>query len=252
MSSCFPWIVPFETDSDSRYGVKTRHLISANDGDVAISFVTIDLLMGKDRPYIIDIGVDKGWWSFFSIDVNPSVTIDAFEPNPISVSKLEPYLKSVPQIRLHPFAVSDKNGTIPFVCEEGQSNSRMLSSELNVPCVKLEDYIGDKYVDLIKIDTEGHDLTILSSIRHLLPRINAIIFEFSPYWYGETREICIARSIEELKVLSKNFKTICILSRRGVPPQLTVILQEHIEQFVTNFYDSRTQVDLLVTNIDIN
>lgn len=252
MSVPIPWVVPFESESDPRHGVKTRHIISANDGDVCISVVTAALLRGVDRPYIIDIGVDEGWWSFFSIDVNPSVTIDAFEPNPLSVANLKPYLETTPQIKLHPFAISDKNGTIPFVLGEGQSHSRTSNNELCVPCVKLEDYILDKRVDLIKIDTEGHDLTILSSIYHLLPQINSIIFEFSVYWYGDTRESCITRSVEGLKRLFKDYKYVYVLSRRQMPPRVDQISEDKIEEFVTYLYDAHSQVDLVVTNINIS
>jgi len=251
MSFNIPWVVPFESESNPRYGVKTRHIISANDGDVCISIVTAALLEGVDRPYIIDIGVDEGWWSFFSIDVNPSVTIDAFEPNPVSVANLKPYLETAPQIKLHPFAISDKNGTIPFVLGEGQSHSRTSNNELCVPCVKLEDYILDKHVDLIKIDTEGHDLTILSSIHHLLPQIDTIIFDFSVFWYGDSSESCIARSVEGLKRLFKDYKYMYILSRRQMPPRVDQLFEEHVEYFVAYLHKEHDQVDLVVTNKNI-
>jgi len=247
-----PWIVPIDGNGDPRFGVKTRHLISANDGDVCISFLTYVLLKGKKNPYIIDIGVDEGWWSFFAIDTNPSVRIDAFEPNPHSVEMLRPFLTETPQINLYPYAVSDKVGTIPFVLSKSQSNSRVEGETcVEIPCVLLKDFIGDKRVDLIKIDTEGHDLTILRSIHSLLPQIESIIFEFSVYWYGETRDSCVSQSIEELKYLRSKYKHMFIVSRRSNPPELTRIRNEAIEYLVNYFYN-KNQVDIFVSNVEIS
>jgi FkbM family methyltransferase len=251
-TSSISWIVYIDGDGDPRYGVKTRDLISANDGDICISCLTYDILKDKKDPYIIDIGVDEGWWSFFAIDINPSVSIDAFEPNPLSVEKLRHQLASAPQISLYPCAVSDKLGTIPFILSKGQSNSRSTEATTEVPCVRLEDYIGTRHVDLIKIDTEGHDLTILRSIHHLIPQIDSIIFEFTVYWYGETRETCVSQSIEELTYLSTKYKFMFILSRREIPPQLTPIKQESIDRIVNYLYDNHNQVDIFVTNIGLD
>jgi FkbM family methyltransferase len=242
------WVININAIHDSRLGVKIRHIESGNDGDVCNSIVTHELLNTGKPAYCLDIGVDEGWWSFFVVDTNPLVTINAFEPNPLSYDALLQHLADVPQIKIHNYAISDAVGFLNFECLGGQSHSRGSATSIKVPCVSICDYIKDAVVDCIKIDTEGHDLVILKTLHPYLHNIRSIIFEFTVYWNGDDKDTCISRSRDELYHLHGVYKYMYMLSRRGLP-QLTLIEKaEDIDGFVNMLYNKTLQVDILVTN----
>lgn len=208
-----PWIIDIDSDTDHRNAVQIRHVISGNDGDVCNSYVTYHILKGDSPKYCIDIGVDEGWWSFFAASVNSNCRIDSFEPNPISYKALIPHIANDTQIRLFNIAISDSEGTLPFTTGGGQSHSRSASTQ-HVPCMRLDSFL-QRQVSLIKIDTEGHDLTILQTLHPFLHRIDAIIFECSVFWYGSSKEECIQKTVDELTILHTEYKQMYLLSRRG-------------------------------------
>ena len=245
----YPWIIDIDCPGDPRKGIKIRHITSGNDGDVCNSYVTYHILKGNSPKYCIDIGVDEGWWSFFAASVNSNCTIDSFEPNPVSYSALLPYLENNTQIRLHNKAISDSEGNLPFTIEGGQSHSRS-SSTLLVPCTRLDAFLHQQ-VSLIKIDTEGHDLTILHSLHPYLGRIDAIIFECSVFWYGTTRDECIQKTVDELTFLHKEYKNMYLLSRRG-EVEVYIFPLDEIASSIEMFYDDHFQVDILVCRNELD
>jgi FkbM family methyltransferase len=241
-----PWIAIVEEEGpDRRWGVQVRDILSGNDGDVCNSVLTSKLLRPGNSQYVLDIGVDKGWWSFFVAEQNPAVEIDAFEPNPISFRSLVPKLDSIPQMRLHNIAVSDHSGFLPFTLAAGDSHSREKDSAVSLPCTTVDRYIRNRHVDLVKIDTEGHDLHVLRSLFPFLERIDAILFECTPYWYGETQEECVKNTCEALNHLHAVYGHMYTLSRRG-PPTLYEISREGIDAFVRDSYEQNKQTDIFV------
>ena len=243
-----PWIIDFNSPSDPRKGIKVGHIESGNDGDVCNSCVTYEILNGLDNKYCIDIGVDEGWWSLFAASINPNCKIEAFEPNPISYNLLLPYLKA--QITLHNLAISDKCGLLPFNAAGGESHSRS-ESKTSVICTTIDEFIKNKFVNLIKIDTEGHDLKILKTLHYYIDQIKAIIFECSVYWYGSSEEECIQNTIEELLFLKSHYTYMYILSRRGDPLLISLLDENDIKQFIMFSYKNKYQVDILVCHSPI-
>jgi FkbM family methyltransferase len=230
------WLTKIESPTDSRNGVHIRHIKSGNDGDVCIAAVTERLLAGKESPLCVDIGVDEGWWSFFVLDTNKTSQVMAFEPNPVSYAALLPYITGESRLQLHNVAISDTDGTLPFFVDGGTSHSRGAAvPDLCVPCVPIAPYIAGKDVDLVKIDTEGHELKILKTLP--LERIRSLIFEFTPYWYDSVEE-----TVACLERIATFYPALYSLSRRG-PPQL--ILLTNIRHFVMKSLEHKYQSDIL-------
>jgi len=244
-----PWIITIESDTDIRNAVQIRHVTSGNDGDVCNSYVTYHILKGDSPKYCIDIGVDEGWWSFFAAGVNSNCRVDAFEPNPISYKALIPHIANDTQIRLFNIAISDSDGTLPFSIGGGQSHSRSPSTQ-HVPCMRLDEFIQQP-VSLIKIDTEGHDLTILQTFHPYIHRIEAIIFECSVYWYGSTKEECIQKTLDELTFLHNEYKNMYLLSRRG-EIHLDSLDTDDLLPCIEMLYSSHMQVDILVCRNELD
>jgi FkbM family methyltransferase len=243
-----PWVIEVKDGEDTRYGIQVRDIQSANDGDIAISIATHYLLQGSGPYYVIDIGVDRGWWSLFSVEANPTITIDAFEPNPTSFRNLQKYLESTPQLRLHNIAISDKEGQLSFTEKEGESHSRDISGTCIVPCTTLTSYIVNRDVHLIKIDTEGHELRILPTLYPYLSHIKTIIFECSPHWYGSSKRESVEKTLSVLNYLHGHYKYMYTLSRRGNPDAILIPTIGDVEDMLHQIYCERTQVDIVVTN----
>lgn len=242
----YPWIIDYDSPNDPRKGIQVKHIKSGNDGDVCNSCVTYEILHGTDSKYCIDIGVDEGWWSIFAANSNPNCLIDAFEPNEISFNALKPYIDTQNQITLHNLAISDSFGILPFTAKGGESNSRLETSDTIVACDRIDRFIKDKIVNLIKIDTEGHDLIILKTLHPYIKNIEAIIFECTVYWYGKTKDECIQKTVDELIYLKLQYKYMYILSRRGNPTLMPLQTDNDIINFINYSYDNRYQVDILV------
>jgi FkbM family methyltransferase len=243
MSDNPTWLTIIESETDPRYGVQVRHIKSGNDGDISIAAITELLLINKKNPICIDIGVDEGWWSFFVLDINPTSTVTSFEPNILSYNALFPYIENEPRIKLHNIAISDKEGTIPFIKDKGQSHSRDENTTERVICKPIGSYIEGKYIDLMKIDTEGHEFYILKTLRPYLSSIESIIFEFSPYWY---KDLTIVEA--ELQHLLTEYPKMFWLSRRG-QPTLTPIKKEDISSFISESMIIHMACDILVSRI---
>jgi len=245
------YITTLDCEHDPRFGLQIKHIVTGNDGDICNAYATYKIINGTEPKYCIDIGVDEGWWSLFVAEINPNSIIDSFEPNELSYNNFKSYLVNQNQIRLHNLAISDKDGVLSFVQEGGQSNSRNQDAKLTVNCACIDKYIKDKIVNLIKIDTEGHDLVILKSFHPFLNQIEAIIFEFTVYWYGKNKEECIISSIEELIYLKSHYKYMYIMSRRGNPVLREIKNNKDIITYVNYFYQNNHQVDILVTQVSM-
>lgn len=244
----YDWIIDFKNGYDDRKGIKINDLISANDGDVCNSCVTYEILKNITNPFCIDIGVDCAWWSLFIISLKSTANILAFEPNIESFNKLN----NLPNnIKLYNIAISDKNDLLPFKAEGGTSHSRDNLSNNYVKCEKIDKYINDKYIDLIKIDTEGHDLIIINTLVPYFKNISAIIFEYSIFWYDSDKTSAIIKSFNIFQELSNEYNYIYCLSRRG-NPRLFKINNNNF-MFIFNFcWDYKYQIDIICSKINID
>jgi FkbM family methyltransferase len=207
------------TTEDERLCVSFNDVESGNDGDTCISCITHSLLKDLSGSAVcIDVGADIGWWGLFCKYVNDKACVYAFEPNPTSFSTLSK--RSSDSFNVFNSAVSDREGEIHMDFQGSNSNSRGNTGIL-VKTTKL-DFIFDsvRTVDIIKIDTEGHDIIIVKSLEPFFPRINTIIFEFTVYWNGSDDNDCIKKSIDALELVYNRYPYVYIASRRSFPPTL--------------------------------
>lgn len=240
------WITHFDSPTDPRLGVLyDGSNISANDGDVCISFVTYNLLKNIENPYCIDIGADECWWAIFCCEQNPATQVDAFEPGPIPESLQKTLPLKYTNIRLHNKAVSNTPGFL-FLSDQGATSNSRTNEGSKVECITLDSFFEKKSkVDLIKIDTEGHELQILENLLKYSEKINAIIFEFSVHWYANELYDAIDKTYCVLSELVKFFPYIYILSRRG-PPILEKLDIDVLLPFIRYCYIEQYQCDLLI------
>lgn len=247
------WLTRTGHGFDERAAIKIDNLVSGNDGDVTLSFVLYELLHNWQAPFCIDIGADKGWVSVFCAKYKADSRVIAFEPTKEGFEQLVKYTSPYPSIQCYNLAISDCSGSLPFRYDGSDSHSRTgCEPNVSFPCNRLDHFVKDsELIHFVKIDTEGHEPTILFSIESMLPRIGSIVFEFTTYWYGSTKEECLDTSLKMLELVSNHFEYIYMLSRRGNPVLYGPLSKEQFLINIEVLYDNRMQTDILVSKVPI-
>ncbi len=187
----------------------------------------------------VDVGANIGWFTVLASKcVGPTGRVFAFEPSERIYRHLceNTAVNCCDNVTVERLALSDKNGTA-VLANTNRTNDGMgsiiergLQGE-EVATVTLDDYmsiLGDKSIDLIKLDVEGAELMALRGMRQLLAagRIKHIVFEFHR---GQQQEAGLegGEMFELLRQFGFNFHG---LSYRGA----TKILPPESELIYTN------------------
>lgn len=232
-----PWLA-----NSGAYTIKFGDIESTNDGDACISCITHEAVVGVSGPVCIDVGADAGWWSLFCKEYNPSSIVHAFEPNPNRVEHLQAHASNT--FSFYTKAVSNVNSTIRIDFNESNSHSRNDCGDI-VETTTL-DFIFDTVpeVNIIKIDTEGHDIIIVQSLEKYFDRIHTMIFEFTVYWYGAEKNECLQKSIDTLERLDKHYPYIYILCRNKSLRAFQLHDMDNCMPLVMSLYNNHIQVDI--------
>ncbi len=145
---------------------------------------------------VLDIGANQGAYSRLVLDFAPKATIHAFEPHPVTFRTLKKI--SAPNFMAHQLAIGERQGTIAlfdYADEDGSAHASVYQDVFNVihkkparryevKCETLDQImrtLGVDYIDLLKIDTEGHELSVLKGAKASIAAgtIGAIQFEFN-------------------------------------------------------------------------
>lgn len=125
---------------------------------------------------VVDIGANIGIYTrFFSELAAASGRVHAFEPAPSNYKRLQENTEHFANVSLKQAAVGDRSGTIRlFVSDELNVDHRTFDSgdgrkEIDVPVVSLDEYFTAGHrVDLIKIDVQGYELSVLQGAKRVL------------------------------------------------------------------------------------
>lgn len=148
---------------------------------------------------VCDIGANCGYYSLIAAQlVGPEGAVHAFEPNPFHHENFRKnkWINGYYHIQLHPVAVGDCNRQIVLYSPERLSASasaledvaKQLAPEdeiqkINVPCVRLNEYLPDLQADVIKLDIEGLEPTVLPDILNVMKRSKdpKLFMEYHPH-----------------------------------------------------------------------
>lgn len=147
-------------------------------------------------PFIIDIGSHIGISVLYFKNLYPNSSILAFEPNPISFQFLEENVtqNALENVTLINEGVSSNIGErilyIDNTDSQWNSNSSFLQNSWNgkentkkitVKSTRLDRYLENiNCIDMLKIDTEGSELEILTSHKKFLRLVENISLEYHP------------------------------------------------------------------------
>ncbi len=148
-------------------------------------------------PTILDVGAHHGDYARFVKQLAPRATIYAFEPHPRTFAVLEKQASrdgviavnrgcgdATGPVDLYDYA--DHSGSVHATVypEVITSLHRGRSESVRAQVIRLDEFIrerGIKHVELLKIDTEGHELKVLLGLREALANhlIDVVQFEFN-------------------------------------------------------------------------
>jgi len=153
------------------------------------------LRVKADAPVVVfDVGANRGLWSREVLNRREDAEIHYFEIAPGLRDLLTETLRDRPSVRLNAVGLSDVDEVLQLnYVPDAETTSSL--HELILPrrwglkeeTVSANVIMGDRYcaqsgvdhIDLLKIDTEGHDLRVLYGFRNMLDqeRISVIQFE---------------------------------------------------------------------------
>lgn len=143
-------------------------------------------------PVVFDVGANRGDWAALVLELHPLATIHCFEPAPATARQLAQRFEKNRSVTVHAAALSDHIGTAALFDGPDDSQNSLVprgmqaDAHRSTPVVVLTgdqtlSQLGLDRVDLLKIDTEGHDLTVLRGFEKSLQlgRIPIIQFEYN-------------------------------------------------------------------------
>lgn len=149
---------------------------------------------------IVDVGANVGFFALYATGLNTKVQIHALEPFPKNINQLKNNLRlnADHQVRVYPVAVSDKTGTAALFFVPGDDSGCSLNQPKGQQClvqtVVFSDFMREQGIvrcDLLKMDCEGSELTVLSSLSPVeFLKIGGLIME-----YHQSAEVNILQSI---------------------------------------------------------
>ena len=154
------------------------------DGRLAYQGKKLDFLLSlcKDFRYAIDVGAHVGLMSHFLSKKFDSVF--AFEPSSEHRACFEQNVRLWPNgnVKLHPFALGEKEGTVDLHTTHGSSGDSWVKPGTSIPIKRLDDVIDPSLeIDCLKIDVEGSELFVLRGAEQMLLRCKpAIMVEQKP------------------------------------------------------------------------
>jgi FkbM family methyltransferase len=140
---------------------------------------------------VFDVGANVGDWTAMTLSINPSLKVHCFEPCSISFNRLQE--RGLSGGRLNNYGLSDSPGeaTVFSFGEDAGTNSLYKREGLNanqeqkemVRLDTLDNYCeenGIQEIDLLKLDVEGHELSVLRGSLRMLSagKIKHIQFEY--------------------------------------------------------------------------
>src|SRR5205085_6361198 len=154
------------------------------------------------NPVIVEAGAFDGADTKKMALMWPKGTVHAFEPVPEIYERLQNNTKNLSNVHCYPYALSDKNSTQLFYVSENpqkpgiasqagslhKPKERLNVSPLIFPRTTMVQTITlptwaqqhtITHIDLLWLDTQGHEFTILQSAQHLLPMIDVVLTEIS-------------------------------------------------------------------------
>ncbi|MFL9874617.1 FkbM family methyltransferase [Paraburkholderia megapolitana] len=156
-------------------------------GEIETQFLS---QMVRDAGVVVEVGANIGSHTvpLAKLAAAAGAEVIAFEPQPFVFQNLcaNLALNSIGNVRAWPVACGLEAGTVWFpsqtYTQPGNFGGVSMQSEatspdlMAVPCVRLDDVLGDRDVSLIKLDVEGFELAALQGACQILKRSRPALY----------------------------------------------------------------------------
>lgn len=157
-------------------------------------------LIRMDKAVVFDVGANKGDYTDILSSAHPGCTIHCFEPHPQTASALDDRFKDRRQsVHVNAAGLGASIGEaelFDYPCSNGSSHATLYQDVMlkqhkakgttveRVPIGTLDNYCkenGINRIDLLKVDTEGHELSVLDGGKELISEksVSIVQFEFN-------------------------------------------------------------------------
>lgn len=147
------------------------------------------LIGSHAKPVFLDIGANLGQTLVDYLAADVGGNYFGFEPNPTCVMHLQRFidLNKIPNAFVFPLCLSDTTEVVRFYKKNDTDDSATIVSDLRpgeiqsqsfVPAFTLDNVVGQQNwcnVDLIKIDVEGAELSVLEGMTRVLEDLRPMI-----------------------------------------------------------------------------
>jgi FkbM family methyltransferase len=165
------------------------------------------------EPTVLDIGAQVGCFSVALASAVPGARVHAYEASPVTAKWLRRNVRANgldDRVAVHEQAVGGVGGTLEF-WDNGQASglngdASSGGQRIEVPCVAVADAvrIAGPSVDLVKIDTEGAEYSIvLDSPTAAWSDVRRVVMEYhdvADHSWAELREYFAAAGLREVRV----------------------------------------------------
>lgn len=151
-----------------------------------------------ENPIIFDIGANIGNYSAYILSSKTDAKVYAFEPHPLNYEKLLKLKNQYKNINTFNLGLSNEKGNsliYDYANKDGSPKASLYKDVIEmqydspsvyheIKMITIDDFVNDSNIDridLLKIDTEGHELEILKGAKNSLMKgiIGTIQFEFN-------------------------------------------------------------------------
>ncbi|KJV09367.1 hypothetical protein VZ95_11955 [Elstera litoralis] len=164
---------------------------------VAASLENLAAMRDLRIATVIDAGANVGQFSLLIRGLHPQVEIHAFEPFPAAVARFTRLFAGDAGVHLHPVALGEAETTAPLHISRRSDNSSLLPinrsqtvfapgteaiGTVTVPVRRLDAVLAETALPrpvLLKVDTQGGELALLTGAEGLFPIIDYIYVEVS-------------------------------------------------------------------------
>lgn len=141
-----------------------------------------------DVRVVFDVGANCGATSIHFARHHPGATVHAFEPGSEQRAYLERNVAPYPNVQVHPVGLYDRDGEVPLYLGVGstglasilprpdnQEGSEVVVVRTAVTWAREHEI---DCIDILKVDVEGVELAVLTSLAPLLPTVQALYVEY--------------------------------------------------------------------------